>query len=274
MRVVVSVMVIFLGLAMFFVSPSSGQDRTEERLSALETRVAELEAEVYGEATPPSTEPDNDAASNVEPGTQLTIGGTALDLIPPGEDGEVDLVAVGPLDRGLIPLVVRNNTDEPVEYVTVKVEARDAAGELVAVGETLDNHMLKPYLLQPGELTIGFAFLQGDVPPDATFDYTVNAESSPGMMADLMVDLEIVEVTWLTDRIVGVARNPTDQTVGSTYMNLVCFADDGTPNWSDPAMISENIGPNETASFQVDLLFIEGASCERFLIAATTHPIS
>jgi len=263
--------VVLLGvLAALIARPSSGQDQTEERLSSLETRVTELEAAVVSQGTPESSAAGEAAAEASTAVAQATIGGNALDLLPPGEGDAVAVIVSGPLENGKIPLVVRNNTESAVAGVTVKVEARDASGALVAVGETTGGQALKPYLLHPGEVAIGFASLQGDVPLDAVLTYAVASEPAPGMMGGFNVDLAFDEVTWLSDRIVGVARNPGDQAVGGTYMNLVCFAPDGTPSRAEPSTIQEDVAPGGTAPFQIDGGYVTG--CERFLVAATAHP--
>lgn len=267
MRAVITAVILFGVVAALIAQPTSGQDGADERLSDLETRVAELEAAVFAGTTPTSPP---DPATAADPTSQRTIGGNALDLLLAGESGEVVLIATGPLERGQIPLAIRNNTDTAVAGTTVKVEAKDASGVLIAVGETTGGQILKPYLLQPGEVAIGFASLQGDVPSDATFAFAVDAEEAPGLMGDFIVDLEMQEATWRSDRIVGVARNPAEETVGGTYMNVVCFASDGTPTRAEPATIQEDIEPEATATFQIDGAYV--ADCERFLVAATAHP--
>jgi hypothetical protein len=248
--------------------PSSGQDQTEERLNVLETRVADLEAAVY-QATPtapPGATPSGGAKS------QSTVGGNALSLLPPGEPGSIVVVAAGQLERSQVPLVVRNNSDAPIAGATVKVEARDAAGNLVAVGETVSSHQLKPYLLQPGEVAIGFALLTGAVPPASALSFIVDSDQVPGSLGDFNTDLVIDEASWLEDRIVGVARNPTDQVIGSVYANLVCFASDGTPTQAEPSTIQGTIAPGTTTSFQIGGGMTDASGCETFLVAATGHP--
>ena len=140
------------------------------------------------------------------------------------------------------------------------------------MGETLSNHGLKPYLLRPGEVVISFAFLEGDIPADATFTFTVNSSPTPGTRGDMNVDVVIDEVTWQSDRVVGVIRNPTDQTLGWTYMSLVCFSADGTPTRAEPATIQESITPNGTMTFQISGAFGTAPDCEHFLVAGTSNP--
>jgi hypothetical protein len=95
--------------------PSSGQDRTEERLNNLETRVAELEAEVF----PTEKAAKKEKRAKKSDGQQATVGGNALGLLPTGIADEVSVIASGALEYGQIPLVVRNNTDEAVAGVVV-----------------------------------------------------------------------------------------------------------------------------------------------------------
>jgi len=116
MRPLFAALLVVVCVAVIWSPRSVGQDLTEERLNNLETRVAELEAVVYG-ASPPSVVAQATAA--VSTGSQQTIGGTALDLLPQGEAGTVALIATGPLQYSQIPVIVRNNTEAPVADVAV-----------------------------------------------------------------------------------------------------------------------------------------------------------
>jgi hypothetical protein len=248
--------------------PSSGQDRTEERLNNLETRVAELEAEVF----PTEKAAKKEKRAKKSDGQQATVGGNALGLLPTGIADEVSVIASGALEYGQIPLVVRNNTDEAVAGVVVKIELRDTAGELVGVADRDGGHPMKPYLLQPGDVAIGFVFIEGDVPADSEIEFTTTYEDPPGMLGDFNIDLEFPDVTWLMDRVVGTAVNPSDETIGGyTYMNMVCFDEEGTPIDAEPNVIEEEIGPGDAVTFQGGDL-VHASNCENFLIAATGHP--
>jgi hypothetical protein len=210
--------------------------------------VAALETAVGTGASIPT--PGNVEQVNVlAEGMQLTIGGSALPLLLPCAAGEVSVIANGALENGQMPLVIRNNTDEPVVGSVVKVEFRDAAGSLLGVGDTDGGHQMKPYRLEQGEVGLGFVYIEGDIPGDAQVTFEATYENPPGMMDDFSVDLQFPEVTWLGDRIVGTAVNPSDQTVGGTYMNFVCFGNDGTPIAAEPSTIQEDIPARAARTF-------------------------
>lgn len=265
-------LVLVLVLGLFTINTATGQDSVEDRVGALETRVAELESITPGEPAPAASATSEQSAIPVTAGGQKTVSGNALELLPSGEPGRVVMLASGPLESGYLPVVVRNNTNAAIASPVVKVEARDTAGQLIAVGESSPSQTLKPYLLQPGQVAIGFAYMPGEVPIDTVFSFNVEAEEPPGLIGNFMVDLGINEATWLKDRIVGVASNPSNSLVGGTYMNVVCFTPDGTPTHAAPATMQGYIEPGGTALFQIGSNEKYVLDCEHFLIAATAHP--
>ena len=146
---------------------------------------------------------------------QATLAGNALSLLPDTNNGVVEVIAVGEKNGAEIPVVVRNNSTEAVAGVVVKVEARDPAGKLIGVGESLSNHAPKPYLLNPGELDLGFVSIDGDIQADAVYTFSVQSEPSPGKFVSFSIDVNFGEVNWLSDRIVGEIINPSDQPLTS-----------------------------------------------------------
>jgi hypothetical protein len=236
------VAVLIVAVSLFEVRPTTSQDNNDdERIGDLETRVAELEDAVFG------TEEVGSLPSTPVAGAQATLGGNAMHLLPPGEKDRVTVISVGTLESNEIdvPIVVRNNTAEPVAGIVVKGEVRDTQGKLLAVADTDGGHQLKPYLVNPGEVAVGFVqFGQLDVPVDATFTYSTTFEKAPGAMSDFNIDLVFIEAVWLSDRIVGTVRNPISLAVGGTYMNIVCLSPDGILVDSDPATIQQDIEAN------------------------------
>lgn len=200
----------------------------------------------------------------LEADSQLTIGGTALPLLPVEDTGEVNVVAVGQRTNNSIPVVVRNDTEKIVTNVNVKAEARDTSGTLVGVGETPLGHDMKPTVLKPGHVSIGFILLDGDLPADATYGYKVSYDSEQN---DRRTDVEMLEVNWLGDRIVGEFRNPGDRPISNTYLTFMCFSEDGTPLVADPAGVDEIVQSGESASFQVGEYTSGIEACGNFLIA-------
>lgn len=204
---------------------------------------------------------------------QSTIAGSALDLLPDTNNGEVEVIAHGEPDAsGFIPIVVRNNTSHAVGGASAQVAVRDAGGQLIAFGETMINHAMKPYLLNPGDVAIGFISLGVvAIPDDAEFTYSAAAGEPDGFMADLNVDVEFVEVNWIDNRIVGMAVNPSDQALSDIYLMATCFDESGMPVLSD---VTTAAGPdaNSTTLFQMGGVFGDLSLCERFLIAGTGRP--
>jgi hypothetical protein len=125
--------------------PADAQDQTDERLAALETTVAKntkdlssvrkrvraLEdaaktatADASGEAE--STVASEEAGATVTPteekeqadlpteNTSTTLGGNAVPLLSGGEQGELSVVLSGNYDGNILPLIVRNNTEDAV----------------------------------------------------------------------------------------------------------------------------------------------------------------
>lgn len=204
---------------------------------------------------------------------QPTIAGNALHLLPDTGNGAVEVIAHGDLNPfGHIPIVVRNNTNDPVVGATAQVAVRDKAGNLVGVGETLTNHALKPYRLDPGDIAIGFISLDGQMPDDATFEYSATGSAPGGFMDEMSIDVEFREVNWMPNRIVGEFVNPSDQPLASTYLMVTCFDDDGTPVASDVSTIDLNVAPDSTALFVMGGVFADLSACERFLIAGAGRP--
>jgi hypothetical protein len=215
---------------------------------------------VVGSA-PRSAPPTSDAP------TQLTVGGSGLGLVPPGEPDTVTLAAVGAFRSSDAPYVVRNNTDSAVSDVVVTGVARSASGELLGMIETLPNHATKPTTLQPGDVAIGMAFADIDLPPDAVFEYTVTfAEGANSTNVDLIIS----ESSWQTDHLIGIAHNPTDKQLGTGYMGVLCMEADGTPTTYEPFNLEGPIGPQADAIFQAAGLYSVD-DCSTYLVAGYSY---
>lgn len=201
---------------------------------------------------------------------QSTIAGTALHLLPDTNNGEVEVIAAGePNAQGYIPIVVRNNSDITVGGATAQVAARDAAGKLVGVGETLINHAMKPYLLNPGDIAIGFIVVQGGVPDGAELTFSATASEPDGFLAARYTDVEFREVNWLQDRIVGEIINRSDKDLEEVYLMVTCFDSEGTPLLSDVMTVGVGVGAKSGTLFQMGGVFSDLSLCENYLIAGT-----
>jgi len=201
---------------------------------------------------------------------QSTIAGNALDLLPDTNNGEVEVIAFGPIGQfGDIPVVVRNNTDEIVYGVSVKVEARDSDGKLIGVGETSPFMGTSPYQLEPGDIAIGGAHIQGGVAGEAQLSFVTSTADPDDFLGMLNTDTEIAEVSWLSDRIIGEVVNPTEKALSAVFLTVVCFDNTGAPLvWLEDA-IPSGVEANGSTTFQISGFPGAIAQCEQFLIAGT-----
>jgi hypothetical protein len=263
---------------------SSAQDSGEDRVSALETQVAELEATVAAlagseEATSEPTEAGGALTSVVTEATSVPapsggsdtgyLSGTAFDLVPPGNSGELAVVANGVYDGMSLPVLVRNNTDEALIRVSVSVSVRDASGALLAVGEASD---LTPARVEPGSYAFGSAYFDfASLPSDATFEFQAVGESVESALFIGQFDLLIQESSYLGDRIVGTAINEQSETIqGPIGVDAACFGADGSLlGIANDFAAAETAASGEAIPFQVTLYNV--ASCDLYLIGASGY---
>ncbi len=132
-RTVVCGLVVVLGMiaGSFVLSPATGQDRTEERLSDLETRVAVLETAVAGEpeATASAQDDEEETPEATEEDQAATGEGNQDSPLPFGEVGrvgdyEVRVLEVTPDATELV--LAENQFNEPPaegnQFYMVRVE--------------------------------------------------------------------------------------------------------------------------------------------------------
>lgn len=202
---------------------------------------------------------------------QETLAGNAFGLLPPGTADKVVVLTTGALANSYIPVIIKNNSAKTVYDVVAKVEARDAAGRLIGVGETPASHALKPSILNPGDIGLGFVYLEGEIPADAALKYSVKSSTEVPSYAIYKADVEFGEVNWLGDRIVGEMINPAKEPISSVYLMVTCIGSDGIPLLSDVATVQESIGAGESTAFQMNGVFGDLSLCENFLIAGSGY---
>ena len=85
------------------------------------------------------------------------VTGTALDLVPDGKPGIIDIIPVGPYGPRGIPVVVWNHTARTVTDLHVFGMIRTAEGQLLAAGRSRSSRMssrsgplLSPWSRLPG----------------------------------------------------------------------------------------------------------------------------
>ncbi|MEZ4540242.1 MAG: hypothetical protein R3C43_09735 [Chloroflexota bacterium] len=152
------------GLVSVLITNNDSPTQTAERVAAVSEQVDPTEDPT---AEPPTDEPptivptlpptetaapaDTPAPTDtpepeIDPITPVNgIGITPAD-IPQGEPGLSVVLAGSPSRFGAVPVVVRNNTDEPVYDIEISATARDSAGSVLGTGPGRD---IAPSLVPP-----------------------------------------------------------------------------------------------------------------------------
>lgn len=213
-------------------------------------------------ATPRPTdtpEPEFDATVFV------TGNNIAPDDLPEGEPG-LTVVTAGPSSTfGVVPIVIRNNSDAPAYDIDLSATARDEAGSVLGTGSGDD---IVPSYLPPGGLAIG-RVLFGDTPLDgATIDYLITADNDPGLLFSRR-DLVVIERNWVGESITGVMLNPHDTALDLTKAVIMCFDDTYTPmdirvEFTD----QERVEAGAELPFSVEMRTDE-TTCGRYLVVGS-----
>ncbi len=148
--------------------------------------------------------------------------------------------------------------------MTVSAVVRDADGNMFGVG---GDQGFNPNLVRPGEITLGYVYFGGiDLPPDATFEFEVDAKPASEAEYENIRDLEVIEQSLVEDRIVGMLQNSHDEHVsGPIEVMVFCFDTEGVLLDDHSDYVDKGgAAPGDTVPFQVDLR----GSCPVFLVAA------
>lgn len=202
---------------------------------------------------------------------QATIAGTALDLLPDINSDTVEVIAHGEIDQiGNLPVVVRNNSDDPAIAISVKADIRDANGSLAGVSESNSLIDSMPYHLEPGDVALVTLTIQGQMPANPSFAFSVTVGDPDDIVTSAMgeniIDVRFGEVTWLTDRIVGEVVNPSDRVLSSIALTAFCFDENGTPTNATTEPVMEQIQAEQSTTFQLSGVFNSLVDCEQFLV--------
>ena len=219
-------------------------------------------------------------------------------VIPDPVDGEVTVVAYGPLDAFNIPIIVVNGTDAPVEDVgiTVSVGTGSATPETgaggtppaddgtpvagdgvpdaeVAVSDdtaiTGRGLNLFPDALQPGDVAIGAITFDGaDVPADAELTFTVTSLLVRESNID-EIDVDLTDVTLTDGTFSGTATNNGGQDiVGTTNVRAVCQDADGNlTGYASAYLDTDDLAQGASAPFELSVPPTID-SCDAWLISA------
>lgn len=243
---------------------ANAQDTSAQAtIEALQTRVAILEEQLDITPTPVATV---STTATSERRTQSTIAGTALANLPAGKTHSLELIVVGEY-RGYIPLVVRNNSKETLDWITVSVTVRSPDGTLLASGD--NENVTHPGRVGPGEVAFSDIPMNNTMlPDDAVYQFSLESRPAEPIGESYLIDLDIVEASKIFGRIVGEVQNTSGLPVERSQMSGMCFDFDGLPSAQlleglNPATLS----PNGTSTFQSDSQTI-AQECSTFLVAA------
>jgi len=274
---------------------STGQPAAmEKRVSTLETAVAELQASnlslqatVTSLTTASVIADKSDVTATPEPDIKLsdasseeqsvsTKAPVPLDASPedaissamvgdaspsiPTSNSDTYQVSVLRQQESGVWLIVRNNSGETINNINVDVVARDAKGTMLAVGGASG---FVPVIIAPGQISIGhIGFGSAKLPKDVDYEYDVKVYM--GSDSDLLKELQIIEHSFIENRIVGIVQNPTSKTVLAPMVNLFCFDADGNFLARDGSVMS-NVDPKSTEPFQIEY----PENCPTYLLYAS-----
>lgn len=195
------------------------------------------------------------------------IGGNAFPLLPEGEPGELSVLAIGPYDGTMLPIIIRNNTGQDVIRVTATATARNPAGQVIGSGT---DQMFNPNLVRAGGVAFGYAYFGGvQFPPDTQFDIQLNATPATNDRFENRRDLEVVEASAIEGRVVGTLQNTYGATLTGPFdARSVCLDESGSIlSYQMGLMAPADLQPDETVTFQTDNF--TGIPCPYFLVAAS-----
>lgn len=220
----------------------------------------------------PSTTPTTTATPEVVSSPELKLDTTIYvtgvrispDDIPQGDPGLV-VVLTGPPSRfGVIPVVIRNNTESPVYSLDLSAAARNADGSILGTGTGDD---IVPSYIPPGGVAIG-RVLFGSTPLEgASIQYVVSGKSNSGNIF-IRGDLDIDEVNLVGGNIVGLAKNNRSKALDTTKIVVMCFDDADVPTVVNSSYTHQDrVEAGADLPFSVNLSGGE-AQCGRYLVAA------
>jgi len=214
----------------------------------------------------PTEAPTQTSSEPADAQSSAYVRGNASPPLQAGEPGKISVIAVGPAtpNKSWIDVVVRNNTDKSVRRIAMSAVARTKDGKLFASG---GDQGFNPNVVRPGEIAFGYVYF-GDakLSPDLSFEFEPTARPADG--GDNIRDLEVVEPSLVAnERIVGMLRNPYDETVsGPIDATVFCFDAEGALLGRDSDYTDKDtVAPGATVPYQVD---IQG-SCPIFLVTGS-----
>lgn len=226
---------------------------------------------------PSKTASSGKAPSPADARANPLIQGNQSPPLPAGTPGKVALIASGSLAQLeqptgphtlLMPIVLRNNTDEAVRGIQVTAKAV-TNGKLVSTGSSqLD---LYPQTVQPGQIAIGGVFFQVRPPTSATISYTLTTGNSTGAhnVGLLVTASDTAPKGGGFLNMTGTVKNATKQKITSSASVFgMCFNSSGQPTGTLDTSTDGNAippGAQTTFSYQVSG---DNITCTSWLVAS------
>lgn len=240
------------------------------------TRIVEVERETIVEVTVPvevtrvvvvTPRPEDTPMPSPTPevlaNSENFISGTfELSELPTGEEGALTVILIGPVNRrNDMPIVIRNNTGNPVVNTIASVTVRDADGALIGTGEVSDFF---PNYLLPGGIAFGEAEFSEAPPANAGYEFRVTAEDQDSRV--FYKDLESVEHNLLGDRIVGFLRNSADESLQGIRVAAICLDESLNPiGFTYDYTDQETVGVGEEMAYEVGL---DTFNCPYYIVSS------
>lgn len=196
--------------------------------------------------------------------TLLQHGSIAL---PDGESDSFYVIMVGEPIGSSVPIVVRNNTDAPVQLDKVLGTARDGSGNLALVGEVSTT---VPYIIAPSQVGIASVYFGEEVGTGLTFEF--ETETSPVKPSPYArQDITVQEASVTDDQIIGIVHNQTGGDLKGPFTVLaLCFAQDGSITTFSGSFAAKNdLAADETSPFSLTR-YGDGA-CDNYLVGSTGY---
>jgi protein kinase-like protein len=200
------------------------------------------------------------------------LAGNVSPRFPAGTPGKVAVVAQGDLvlhdlaSGESVPIAVRNNTSRPVTQIMAQGLVRSSAGAPVASGS---DQGFSPSRLQPGQVALGYIYLQTGNTLPAGSTLSVQASATPSSSpATYIADLAVTQVNNTGQEIVGVARNPRGHSIQGPYgVNAFCVTAAGRllATFGTFADSTGNLAAGASTSFTIDLT----GRCPHYLVGAS-----
>lgn len=200
------------------------------------------------------------------------LAGNAKPTFPAGEQGQVFIVAQGPLkEPGIgakLPIAYRNNTGAAISHVDLSATAR-LNGKLVASGK---SQGAIPAQVQPGE--VGFAFIyfeDSKSMADTGLKYEFTAETTPADTSSYnTAPLTVGEATHNGSSIVGTAVNKTGKALTGPYgVQVYCFAGNKlTAEVGAFADQNDKVAADAKVSFTANLY---DTKCDKFTVGVSGY---